>query len=195
MEFLKSGGWVPIVALLVGAIVRLLKSDTPLPTVSPKWRPVLAVALGVVFGVLTKVAAGIDWTTAIEGGLGAASIAMFGHDFFVAGLRDGKEPFAKSDDDDEPPAPGGFAGPGLMCLVLVCLVVGCRAPATPTPAQLARVGTYSAALTACLGKLEADKKLAEADGGKADVDALFASYDACAHDVDVRWGRADGGAR
>lgn len=200
MAFLKSGAWIPIAALIIGAVVRLLKSDTPLPTVPPKWRPVLALVLGLVAGVLTKVASGIDWQTALEGGLGAASIAIFGHDFVVAGLRDGKEPFAPKDDDAGPPPPsasgGGFAGPGLMCLAVLALafLVSCS-PGMPTPVQQARFGTYEAALQACNAKLAADKAAAEADGGRADRPTLRASYVACANGVDVTFGRADGGAR
>lgn len=66
-------------------------------------------------------------------------------------------------------------------------------PAAPTPEQQAKVGTYADALGACDAKLAVDKAAASADGGKPDRSALLASYGACAHAVDVQWGRVDGG--
>lgn len=73
--------------------------------------------------------------------------------------------------------------------LVVALAVAACAPALPTPAQEAQVGTYTAALQACDGQLEAETKAAKALGS-ADRAALEAHYEACAHDVDVRWGRA-----
>lgn len=66
-------------------------------------------------------------------------------------------------------------------------------PPAPTAEQQAKVDTYGDALKACDAKLAVDKAAAIADGGKPDRSELLGSYQACAHAVDVQWGRVDGG--
>jgi hypothetical protein len=77
----------------------------------------------------------------------------------------------------------------LPLLVALTAIAACGPSAVPTPAQEARIGTYSAALEACNAQLALEAKQAKA-AGDADRAALEARYEACAHDVDVRWGRA-----
>jgi hypothetical protein len=84
--------WVAVAALVIGLIVRVLKSDTTIPiVVPPLWRSWLALGLGVVSGVLEKVSTGVTWTSAIVDGLVAGVLAIIGHETIIEGLRGGKE--------------------------------------------------------------------------------------------------------
>jgi hypothetical protein len=89
----QKHAWVPLAAVVIGAIVRLLKSDTPLPTVPAKWRPWFALGLGAVAGLLRSVAGGATWAQALGGGLTAALLAMGSHDAVITSARDGRELF------------------------------------------------------------------------------------------------------
>ncbi|WP_394847415.1 hypothetical protein LZC95_08110 [Pendulispora brunnea] len=86
--------WVPVAALIIGAIIRVLKSARPIGIVPPAWRPWLALALGAVAGVLQAVLAGSSWTKAVTDGLVAAMTAIAGHDLVIESLRGGRELFA-----------------------------------------------------------------------------------------------------
>ena len=89
--------WVAAFALIIGAVVRLLKSDTPLPfSVPARWRSWLALALGAVAGVLDAVVAGTPVRDAVLQGLVSAALAMVGHDTVIESLRGGREFFAKA---------------------------------------------------------------------------------------------------
>lgn len=93
-----------LAALLIGAIVRALKSDT-LPSwlqIPPRLRPWLAIGLGQVLTVVEAVAMGTPWRDAVLHGLAASLTAMLGHDTLVEGLLGGRELGASGD----PPAEG-----------------------------------------------------------------------------------------
>lgn len=75
-----------------------------------------------------------------------------------------------------------------MKALLGLVLVGCAA-SHPTPAQEARFGTYVDALAACNAKLALDTQEAKARGDASRAE-LLASYEACAHAVDIAWGRA-----
>lgn len=79
-------------AVVVGVIVRLLKSDTPLPTVPSRYRAFLALGLGAVGGALDALARGTPWQQAVLGGVAAAVTAMVGHELVVEQLLGGREP-------------------------------------------------------------------------------------------------------
>lgn len=85
--------WIGLAALVIGAVVRVLKIDAPPHwlVVPSRWRPILALALGLVAGVLDKVSSGAAWMPAILGGLLAAVTAIASHDVVIEGLRGGKE--------------------------------------------------------------------------------------------------------
>lgn len=84
--------WVAISSLAIGTIVRLLKSDGPIPINVPgKYRPWLAMGLGLVAGVLDKVSNGTPWKGALLSGLVAAFVAISGHDLLVESARGGRE--------------------------------------------------------------------------------------------------------
>ena len=84
--------WIALSALLIGFVIRLLKSDTKLPVdIPPRYRVWVALGLGIAAGVLDNVANGTPWKTAIIGGLSAAMVAITGHGAIVGSLRGGKE--------------------------------------------------------------------------------------------------------
>lgn len=85
--------WIGLAAVLIGALVRALKEDTPIPiTIPPKVRPWLALGLGATAGALQKVSGGTPWKEAAFGGILAGMLAIVGHDTIVESLRDPKDP-------------------------------------------------------------------------------------------------------
>ena len=84
--------WIPLAAVIVGLVIRLLKSDTKIPiTIPTRARVWLVLALGVVAGTLEKVGTGGQWTPAIVDGLIAALLAMLGHETIVNSVRGGRD--------------------------------------------------------------------------------------------------------
>lgn len=88
--------WYSTLAVIVGAIVRVVKDDSvPLTlkgvTVPKGWRPILAVALGAIGGALDIAARGTPWKSALLMGLASAIAAMSGHAALIDGMRDGRE--------------------------------------------------------------------------------------------------------
>lgn len=91
-DLIADHQWVAVAALVVGFLVRAIKSDTRLPiTLPPRVRPWLALGLGAVSGVLEHVVTGVSWRDALLGGLASALAAMAGHDVLVEGVRRGRE--------------------------------------------------------------------------------------------------------
>jgi len=91
-SLVQDNKWWALAVLLIGLVIRLLKSDGPIPIeIPPKWRAPLAAFLGIVAGVIDKIATGTAWKNALLGGLLAAAMAAFGHDIFIASARDGRE--------------------------------------------------------------------------------------------------------
>lgn len=90
-------GWVALAAFLVGAVVRLLKTDgmkialayLGLPPIPSRALPWLALVLGGVAAVLDARVAGASWDAAAQAGVLAAALAVFGHELGsgVPGLR------------------------------------------------------------------------------------------------------------
>lgn len=101
--------WIALAALIVFAIVRLLKSDTKIPLNIPaRYRPVLAIALGAVAGVLDHVASGTPWRQALVNGATAGVLAIMGNVLGVDVLRDGVDvPVPKGISVPPPPMPEG----------------------------------------------------------------------------------------
>lgn len=123
LPFLLAHKWLALAVVVVGAIVRLSKSDAKFPLDVPaKWRPLLSVALGLGLGVLERRAAGKTWFEAINSGLLVGSIPILAHGLGIEWLRKGKEfslpdfltrtlaeaskAQTKNDNDDEPPTTG-----------------------------------------------------------------------------------------
>jgi hypothetical protein len=93
LDLIAKHQWVALSALVIGLLVRLLKEDTRFPpfAIPARWRPVLAVGLGVVSGVLQAASTGTPWRDAVLGGLVSAFLAIAGHETVVNSLRDGKD--------------------------------------------------------------------------------------------------------
>lgn len=122
-------GWIGLIGLLIGLIVRIVKDPKiPIP-LPPRARPVLALVLGVVMGALESIAGGRSWQDALYSGAMAGIVAILVHVFGIESVMGGKEvplPFLALGR----PAPGSTPKPPpLPCLVAFGLVLGC------TPAQ------------------------------------------------------------
>lgn len=85
--------WLALAALGIGLVVRLLKSDTKIPIdIPPRLRVWAALGLGIVAGVIDKVAnGGTPWKDALLWGLSAAITAIVAHATVVDSLRGGRE--------------------------------------------------------------------------------------------------------
>lgn len=94
--FIAEHKWVALLALLVGGLVRLLKSDVPGPVVVPRLRAPLALAFGMLSSGLERVATGVPWVQAFGDGLGAGIFAILLHVLIVESAMGGKEPFRKT---------------------------------------------------------------------------------------------------
>lgn len=112
LDLIAKHEWVGLAALVIGLIVRLLKEDTRFPpfALPARWRPLLAMGLGLASGVLQAVATGTPWRDAIVGGIVSGALAIAGHGTVVESARNGKDipmpgltkpPAAKG----EPPTP------------------------------------------------------------------------------------------
>lgn len=104
VSLLNDHKWLPLAALLIGLVVRALKSDGPIPiNVPAQYRSALAIGLGLIYTGLLAVAAGKPWRDALVEGLFAAAFAILGHTGLVEWLRGGREPFeAKPEPKGDP---------------------------------------------------------------------------------------------
>ena len=93
LNLIAKHQWVALSSLIIGLIVRLMKEDTRFPpfAIPARWRPMLAIGLGVLSGVLHTVASGTPWRDALLGGLVSGSLAIAGHGTVVDSARDGKD--------------------------------------------------------------------------------------------------------
>jgi len=92
ISLVRDQRWLALAALVIGLVVRLLKSDGPIPWNLPaRFRPWLAVGLGIVASCVDKVATGTPWRASIAAGLVAAFAAISGHQLLVESLRGGRE--------------------------------------------------------------------------------------------------------
>lgn len=92
-------GWVAAVAMIVGALVKLTKSDMltialanlGIPPIPKRILPWLALTLGLASSVLDHRLQGTAWIEAVTKGAIAAITAIAGHELGVESLRKGKE--------------------------------------------------------------------------------------------------------
>lgn len=138
--FLLVHAWWALAALVIGGLVRLAKSDVPLPvTIPPKYRAFAALGLGVASGILQAIATGTPWATALLQGLSAAATAIVGHETLVEGIRKGREFFSPTPKAPAPPsspfrvAPPADSPtptlPSLMRSILIAVFVAAIPPA------------------------------------------------------------------
>ena len=92
LSWVQDHKWAPIIALIVGFAVRLLKDDTKLPASLPAiWRPWFALVLSMVGADCVAVLGGAPWASTIETGAIACLLAILGHETVVEGVRKGIE--------------------------------------------------------------------------------------------------------
>lgn len=84
--------FVLLTAVLIGLIVRTLKSDTKIPiNIPPRLRVWLAFGLGAAASVLERIGTGVGWKQAALDGALAAVLAVLGQNVIIDSLRGGKE--------------------------------------------------------------------------------------------------------
>jgi hypothetical protein len=117
-----------LAGILIFFLVRVVKDERiPIP-ITPRWRPALAVGLGVLVVLSEALLSGASWAEAGEVGAGAAVGAILLHVFGIEVLRGGKElPIPGLANRNGPPAPPA----GLAMFALVLLLSGCAELAKP----------------------------------------------------------------
>jgi hypothetical protein len=84
--------YLPFYALVLGFVVRVLKSDSKLPiNVAPENRMRLAYALGLIIGVIELVINGSTWQESFMIAVVSPTLAVFGHEFGIEWARNGRE--------------------------------------------------------------------------------------------------------
>jgi hypothetical protein len=100
--------WILVAAILVGAVVALMKQGWASAWLAKKLPPAALPYLAVVLGALgmsaAEVAAGKPLGQAIIDGIQSGILAVFGHETLIEGLRGGKE-LVPSRAPAAPPAP------------------------------------------------------------------------------------------
>ena len=101
--------WILVAAILVGAVVALMRQGYASAWIAKKLPPAalpyLAVGLGMIGMSAAEVAAGKPLGQAVIDGVQSGILAVFGHETLVEGMRGGKEiiPEKKSAFLDPPP--------------------------------------------------------------------------------------------
>lgn len=95
VRLVEQKAWIPLAAVVIGLFVRLTKSDRfaawfPL-NVPPQGRAALALALGLVAGVISEFAKSGNWKSAVIGALLAGLMPIAAHDIVIEGRRNGRE--------------------------------------------------------------------------------------------------------
>jgi hypothetical protein len=94
-DLLLAHKWWGVAAVVIGILVRCTKDDRLVAwipvSVAARWRPLLAVGLGIISGVVEAIAAGTVWPVALIGGIGSAITAMSAHAVVISSLRNGRE--------------------------------------------------------------------------------------------------------
>lgn len=119
LDAIKAHAWPIVAAIVVGFLVRLVKSDKIPIDVPPRFRPLLAVGLGVVSAICEAVIMGTPVVQAAIGGLASAIAAIGGHDVLIEAIFGGKEPSVK--------ASGGVVGGILAAILALSQASGCAA--------------------------------------------------------------------
>lgn len=82
---------VILALLVIGGLVRALKAGQLNEWIKPKWRPVVALVLGAVYTAVEAWGVGREPREAVLMGALALLGAVWGHDFVINGLRNGRE--------------------------------------------------------------------------------------------------------
>lgn len=93
LSFFASRQWMPVAILVIGYAVRLTSSDSPFPVNIPaRWRPLVVLALGQLYAILTAVLGGLPWSVALLHGFETAVWTMGLFDVVVNAIWNGTEP-------------------------------------------------------------------------------------------------------
>lgn len=96
---------LPTLSMLIGAFIRGSKEGGSLPwNIPARWRPWVAVVLGIVAAAIDKVAAGASWKEAGIIALSGAG-AIVAHELGIESVREGKELPVLAKDSPPPPPP------------------------------------------------------------------------------------------
>lgn len=178
VDLYLRGEWVLLAAIAIGIVVRLLKADSKLiPAVVPaKWRPWLAIGLGIGSGVLEAVATGKPWKSALVGGLVSGVLPILGHELVVESLRSGKE--IGGDKPTEPPAPQApsITGGGiLLALCFALALTGTACSMSFEEARLAGIKARPMAASASAPAARDDSRCRELDDARMRWSAIAKS--------------------
>lgn len=89
---LSAHQYVLFSAVIIGLVVRLLKSDTKIPIdIPPRFRAPLAIVLGQAAGVLEKIGGGVSWKQAVFDGIFAAVLPILGQNLVIDSMAGGRE--------------------------------------------------------------------------------------------------------
>lgn len=115
----QAGKWWIFSALIIGAIVRVLKAKPEIANfLSPRIRPLAPIVLGIVSAAIHQIAYdGTPWFHALLAGVLSGAGAVLGHVYGIEVLRGGKE----IGESDKPKPP---VGPSIMAIGAVALVFG-----------------------------------------------------------------------
>lgn len=92
LQWVTAHKWAPLIALIVGLLVRLVKADTKLPSELPAvFRPYFALFLSFAAADALAVMGGTPWVTVTETALAGFVLAVLGHQTIVEGMRGGVE--------------------------------------------------------------------------------------------------------
>lgn len=159
----QAHAWPLVLALIVGGVVRLTKPDVRwAPSVPPRFRPLVAVAVGAVGAACDAIAAGTPWQEAAKTAAAAVGVAILGHTFGVEVLRGGREI----------PVPGA-APPVAVLLLLAGLGAGaCHGGTQPRTVEAVVVTTANDALPVLLATYDRETAAAVAEAtSHADAEA------------------------
>ena len=96
MLWIRAHQWAPVIAVIVGLVVRLVKDDgAKLPA---PWRAPFAALVAITITASAAIVGGGAWQGVLENGLISFALAVIGHETIVEGVRGGVEipmPFLK----------------------------------------------------------------------------------------------------
>lgn len=179
--------------VVIFAIIRALKSDTPIPwTVPPKWRPLLAVLLGQIgagIAALVKLKwpnLPIGYEDIFEAGVGGSAFSAL-----LNGLLQTKEAIAEK----TPPVVASVRPPPLppLPIILLLIVASCSPAANRTAAKEAQadieITSYGAEVAKCRTEARAGFDSCVASGiTKLDCKVKnMDMFDACACKADAKY--------
>jgi hypothetical protein len=105
VKLARANAWIPLIAIVVGTIIRLSKNDPLVARVKfyikPQNRAAWAMVWAVFLAALDRLATGGTWYDAIAGGFVAGCTAIAAHEVLVNGVRKGRDFGVKK----QPPPP------------------------------------------------------------------------------------------